>query len=566
MLQPSYTTRRPPRARAALAVLALLAAAWLTGALVLGIVYEDRVLPGTTVAGVALGGADPVEARRWLRALETPARTVVVAGAGRRFTITARHVRLRIDGRRSAGRALEAGRDGLLGLLGTPAAALGLGRNVQPVYAIDAVALERVVSAIAGQVDRSPFQGALSIDAATLRTRIRPPRAGRTVDQPALRRAVASALRQGTRRLGLPVRKREGPSRAAVERVAAQATVYLEAGPVRLRGAGRPIRLDPGDVAPLLDVEPRRGRTGSSVGLGVDDAAVEALIARVAARRDRRPIDARLDAPAAPVLLEGNGSLSWRPRPADVAVRPSRPGRAIRPHRAVAAVAAAVRELRHDVDLPVRRLAPATTTAAARRVRSLIGTFTTRFACCQPRGRNIRLMARAVDRTLVRPGEQFSLNRVAGPRTRARGFVPAPFIADGRLVDSVGGGVSQYSTTMYNAAYFAGLRLDGHQPHSFYIDRYPVGREATLDFGSIDLTWTNDTDAPILVRSSATATSVTVSLYGANGGRRVRAVAGPRRSVAGGDFSITVTRVVRYRNGRVARERYTTTYDRPPAD
>jgi len=223
-----------------------------------------------------------------------------------------------------------------------------------------------------------------------------------------------------------------------------------------------------------------------------------------------------------------------------------------------------VRAGRHRATLPVEPVAPRVDAAAARRVRDLIGTFTTRFVCCEPRVTNIRLMAQAIDGTVIAPGEQFSLNGVAGERTRARGFVAAPFISGGKVVPSVGGGVSQLSTTMYNAAYFAGLRIDAHQPHSFYISRYPPGREATVDYGGIELLWTNDTRAPVLVRASTTATSVTVTLYGDNGGRRVSASASERRAVPGADFSITVTRTIRYPGGRVTREPTTTTYQRPP--
>ena len=199
------------------------------------------------------------------------------------------------------------------------------------------------------------------------------------------------------------------------------------------------------------------------------------------------------------------------------------------------------------------------TTSAARASSQLIGTFTTYYEPGQPRVTNIRTMARAVDGTVIAPGEQFSLNGITGERTRAKGYVPAPFIADGRLEPSVGGGVSQFSTTTYNAAYFAGLQLDSSQPHSAFIDRYPPGRESTLNYPDIDLTWTNDTGAPILVRATTTGTSVTVSLFGNNGGRTVRAIAGSRRP-AGGGFSIEVTRVVRYRDGRVTRTPRTTTY------
>lgn len=75
--------------------------------------------------------------------------------------------------------------------------------------------------------------------------------------------------------------------------------------------------------------------------------------------------------------------------------------------------------------------------------------------------------------------------------------------------------------------------------------------------------WTNNTEAPVLVRSSTTDTSVTVSLYGDNGGRRVQALTGPRQPVAGGDFRITVTRVIRFPGGETTRESFTTTYETP---
>ena len=246
-------------------------------------------------------------------------------------------------------------------------------------------------------------------------------------------------------------------------------------------------------------------------------------------------------------------------------VQPGRTGMQLDRSRAMAVIASAVRRGVHRTELPVQVTRPRISTAAASRVRRLIGTFTTHYACCQPRVSNIRRIARAVDGTVIASGEQFSLNGVAGERTHDKGYVEAPFIADGKLVPSVGGGVSQFATTMYNAAFFAGLQLDAHQAHSFYIDRYPAGREATLNYGTIDLTWTNDTQAPVVVRASSTPTSVTVALYGDNDGRRVRASSGAREPVVGRDFAIRVTRVMRYADGRVVRQPYVTTYDRPPA-
>ncbi len=213
--------------------------------------------------------------------------------------------------------------------------------------------------------------------------------------------------------------------------------------------------------------------------------------------------------------------------------------------------------------LPVRHVAPTLSTDVGREVESLIGTFTTYFEPDQPRVTNIRQMAAAVDGTVVPPGQQFSLNDSVGPRTRAKGYVPAPFIADNKIVMSVGGGVSQFSTTMYNAVYFAGLEINAYQPHSLFIDRYPPGREATLNYPDIDLRWTNDTEAPVLVRTASDETSVSVSLFGDNGGRQVRATAGAPEPAPGGDFTIAITRTIRFSDGRRESHSHTTRYELP---
>jgi vancomycin resistance protein YoaR len=120
---------------------------------------------------------------------------------------------------------------------------------------------------------------------------------------------------------------------------------------------------------------------------------------------------------------------------------------------------------------------PDLTTAEAQAlgVRERVSTFTTRFPNNPPRTTNIRIAARRLDGVLVRPGEVFSLNETLGRRTPAKGYQQAPVIESGRLVKDYGGGVSQVSTTLFNAVFFAGLDVVTHKPHSFYISRYPRG-------------------------------------------------------------------------------------------
>jgi vancomycin resistance protein YoaR len=164
---------------------------------------------------------------------------------------------------------------------------------------------------------------------------------------------------------------------------------------------------------------------------------------------------------------------------------------------------------------------PAFTTADAEAMGPItkVSGFTTEYPAGQARVTNIHLMADAVDGAIVLPGEEFSLNQYVGERTRDKGYVMAPMILGGELVDSVGGGVSQFATTFYNAVFFGCYEDVAHQPHSYYFTRYPEGREATISWPEPDLVFRNDSDALIIIKTQYTATSITVEFYGNNGGR-----------------------------------------------
>jgi vancomycin resistance protein YoaR len=139
--------------------------------------------------------------------------------------------------------------------------------------------------------------------------------------------------------------------------------------------------------------------------------------------------------------------------------------------------------------------------------------FTTYHACCEPRVTNIHRMADLVRGAVIPPGGTFSINDYVGERTTDRGFVPAGAIADGEHVQQVGGGVSQFATTTFNAAYFAGLDITSYQAHSEYFSRYPRGREATMGYPAPDLALRNDTPYGMLIWTSYTDTSLTVTFY-----------------------------------------------------
>jgi vancomycin resistance protein YoaR len=228
---------------------------------------------------------------------------------------------------------------------------------------------------------------------------------------------------------------------------------------------------------------------------------------------------------------------------------------------------------------------PALSTEAAEHsgIVGLMGTYTTRHACCQPRVQNIHHIADLLDGTFVRPGETFSVNQLIGPRTIKNGFRPAPSIEDGDMVDTVGGGVSQFATTLFNALFYGGYDILERQPHSYWFTRYPMGYDATLSYPHPDIIFKNDTDAAALIKTQYTDTTITVKIYGDNGGRRVRAEVSERQSIVpppveyipnphldadeektreGGmiGWSVIVKRTLTYPDGKLKEERRKVTY------
>ena len=146
-------------------------------------------------------------------------------------------------------------------------------------------------------------------------------------------------------------------------------------------------------------------------------------------------------------------------------------------------------------------------------ITDLVAEFTTPFRPGQDRVRNIARISELTRGVVIEPGQRFSVNGHVGRRTRENGFVPAAMILDGVFVDSVGGGISQYATTLFNAAFFAGLEFIDYQSHSIYLSRYPYGREATVSYPAPDLVIENNTPYGVMLWPTTADDSITVRLY-----------------------------------------------------
>ena len=517
-----------------------------------------EALPGTTVEGAEVGGLDRTQVRAAVERLADERTSGELPVLAQEVRAELPRDLLEVDVQATVDAALDDG--------GSPFTALfRRGDDTSLRTSTDRRRLEQRLAALAEQVDRPPSDGGIAVQDLTVTAR--PPTAGRALDVEAAADLVEGSLDTGSAQpVTLPVAEvPDGTTSAEVEAVAAAARAAL-AGPYVLGTAPVAVTVTPQDVAPLLSMAVVDGPPV----LTLDTAALRALVAERSAPLSTRPRSAGFTVAGAAPVVTTQGDLAWTPTPAQVAVRPGTPGREVDVDAATARprvlVLAGDRRVPQPLDLRTVEPSLSTAQAEAAGVRTLLGTFTTSFQAGQPRATNIRRIAELVDGAYVPPGEVLSLNGVAGRRTAARGFVADGAIVDGVLTDEVGGGVSQFATTLFNAAFFAGLPILEHKPHSFYISRYPAGRESTVYFGAIDVKVRNDTDAGLLVRTRSTAGSVTVELYGDNGGRRVVSTSGPRRPLPGGGFRIEVTRTISGGDGRGERRVFRTTYVPVPPD
>lgn len=144
-----------------------------------------------------------------------------------------------------------------------------------------------------------------------------------------------------------------------------------------------------------------------------------------------------------------------------------------------------------------------------------LATFTTNYFHATPsQEANIALTARRMRGILVNPGQVFSFNKTLGPYTRERGYGEGRTFFGNRIGSSVGGGVCQVASTLYNAVLLANLRVVERTPHSMAVPYLSPGRDATIYYGVYDFKFENDTTEPVMIWAGTAERHLTISLYG----------------------------------------------------
>jgi vancomycin resistance protein YoaR len=480
---------------------------------VLGLAFAGspaRVPTGVQVAGVPVGGLTPVQARHKLERLadSVSEEPVVFLAGGRRWRLTAKELEVRVNWRRAVSSALQQG-DGPVPVRGFRRLGVRLfGADITPTAQAYDPALQFELDRISRRVNRQHQDASLSLHRGT--PVVTAARNGLTIDRNPAARTIVQALASLERPLTvrLPV-KIDPPLVTTVDLrpVATQLRTVLSA-PVRLVVGRARFEVAPYRIARVLDLP-----HGGNADLRITSLQGDPFLARLSHSAERPPRDADFEALAHGVRLI--------PARDGISVNAAATGRAI--------LAAALSTTNRVAHVALKTTHPSRTTAEARKlgIHNIVGTYTTIYGGIPNRIHNVQLVAHLINHHFIAPGEEFSFNKTTGVRDASKGFLEAPVIINGELQTGLGGGVCQVSTTVFNAAYEAGLKITARTNHALYISHYPLGRDATVNYPDTDLRFVNDTKHWLLLRTFVGSSSLTVTLYGTTPHRRVDTTTAP---------------------------------------
>ncbi|MFC4112431.1 VanW family protein [Nonomuraea zeae] len=507
--RPSVFEPDPPRRRRLLpGLLTLVVVLAALAYVVPAVLMSGSVLRGTHVAGVDIGGLTVTQAADKLRndlgaRLSKP---VVVDIGGKKDTIQPDEAGLELDVVGTIGQApsgFPSPQEVWRGLTGTT--------ELEPKVSIDSSQLTRTVEGLAEAADKRGHEGRVTFTG--LVPKPREPEDGVLLDRDDAVRRISDAFLQGGGNVALTLRPSKPiTSSESVQTALAKARQAVSA-PITLTIGDKQAVVSPALIAANLTYN---SDGDGSLAPEFDAKAVLAVVESSLVDAAQQPLDATYE------IVDGKPVLV-----------PARTGRGVN-DKLLARDAEKVFAEGGPRTIPVRlgAVAPAVTTAEVQGlgIKETVASFTTSYDCCQARVKNIQRMAQELDGHLVKPGETFSLNEVVGERTIEDGYVEAGQIVGGRMVNIIGGGTSQFATTMYNAVFFGGFDDVAHQPMDYYAPRYPAGRDVALLYPDLDLKWRNDSEYGVLIKTAFTDTSVSVTLWSTKRYDKIEAVESERRN------------------------------------
>jgi vancomycin resistance protein YoaR len=508
--KPVSKKRRQRRRLLTLGAVAVVIFLFLLAILVDSALYHGKIHPGVTVSGIELGGMTPEEAKTALeqRVQEVQKSRVTLTSGTKTWTVSPKDVGVTIDAAATVGSAMDASRNSnfivnrFRGFL-----MYFKHKNIALVGMVDTAKMDQIVTGIAQSVDMPAINAGLVFEGQKIR--IVKGQKGRVVDQKALASQLKTLLLSlRATELQVPMTVKDPSVLADNFDQALQQALTMTGSPVTLTGGGDSWTLDTEEIVAYMDFK-SESKDGVSIlvpYLSADKMAP--FLDEVATKVKTDPVSA---------TFKGDGTRAW--------VVAGVPGRALDAEKTVEAInAAALAANDRTTKVAVTLKDPKLTTdeAKAMGIKDVLGDFQTVWEGTPDRRTNVKITTEYASNVLLAPGESYNFDEQIGPRTAERGYKMAPgIVGPGQLEDVFGGGICQVSTTLFNAAFFAGLEIVERKNHSIYIPHYPKGRDATVTAGSPNLRFRNDTKHYILIRGASDGKTTKFVIYGTDDGRKV---------------------------------------------
>ena len=192
------------------------------------------------------------------------------------------------------------------------------------------------------------------------------------------------------------------------------------------------------------------------------------------------------------------------------------PGKAVNQEKLIKDLVEAATSGNYDavIQAEVNESQPELSAANAKEQYKTLSTFTTETTANEKRNTNVKLAAKAINGTIVQPGEEFSFNKVVGQRTAEKGYQEAAAYSGGEVVQEPGGGVCQVSSTMYRVAFQSGMQITFRRSHTFEPNYVTPGQDAAISWDIPDFRFINTSKAAIGIRANYSNRKMTVSFYG----------------------------------------------------
>ncbi len=481
-----------------------------------GAVYANKIHAGVTIAGRSVSGLNREEATAALTKAvdEAQDRLVTLMSDKKTWNLSPDSIGLTIDVGAAVSAALGTTRDG--NVFTDQIQKLRLyfeHRDIPLTAAVDQAKLDAVISEVAKTLDQPAVNAAVSIKA--LQIIQIPAQDGITVDQKALGEQLIAAmgtLESGQLSVPTVVDQPEVDAESGEAAVAQVKTMV--SGPLTLTSADQKWTFTPAQLAQWIDFKTEVVDGVSTLVPYMSADKMATTFERLSKQMPTTPVDAR---------FEGDDTKAW--------VVPSIPGRVLKLEETAEAInAAALKTTGRTAEMVATLIEAEFTTAEAEAmgIKDLLSVRDTNFVGTRNRQNNVRVATAAINnegRRFLAPGEEFSFIKVVGDRTPEQGYKEAPGIqVNGELDGELGGGICQVATTLFNSAFFAGLKVTERKNHTIYISHYPQGRDAAVTTDGdikVDLRFVNDTEHYIWIKGESDGIVTTFWIYGTSDGRKV---------------------------------------------